>query len=184
VTPASDVTVVVAGEGELHFRSTRDARGVWRDLRGLVQLEKTPVLEWSWRVVSFPQSVRPGTGVGASLEDRAIRLGVVWFGATSPVTGQPNLSTSRAIAYVWDSTAPAGTIIRKQTVGSEIFIVVRSGSADLGQWVSERRNIFEDFQAFFGERPHDPASIWIGVRSTRALSGAELFVGPIAFRAP
>jgi hypothetical protein len=135
-------------------------------------------------VLSFPQSVRPGAGVGASLEDRALRLEVVWFGAASPVTGQPNLSTSRAISYVWDSTAPSGTIVRRRTVGGEVFLVVRSGSADLGQWVRERRNISEDFQAFFGERPHDPASLWVGVRSTSTLSGAEAFIGPIAFRAP
>jgi hypothetical protein len=46
------------------------------------------------------------------------------------------------------------------------------------------RNISEDFETFFGKRPGDPVSLWVGARSTSTLSGAELFVGPIAFRAP
>jgi hypothetical protein len=42
----------------------------------------------------------------------------------------------------------------------------------------------EDFETFFGARPGDPVSVWIGAGSTGTLSGAELFVGPVAFRAP
>jgi len=175
--PVSGVTIVVAGEGDpLYVRSTPGAEGIGWPLRGSVSLEKTPILEWSWRVLSFSKSVRPGAGAGASLEDRAILLEVVaWFGPTF-------MSRAGAISYVWDSTAPPGTIVRKRY--GNVYLVVRSGSADLGQWVSERRNVSEDFEAFFGQRPHDPVSIWVGAGSTSTRSGAELFVGPIAFRAP
>jgi len=33
------------------------------------------------------------------------------------------------------------------------MIVVRSGTADLGRWVRERRNVYEDYRRAFGEAP-------------------------------
>src|SRR5262249_39700624 len=60
-----------------------------------------------------------------------------------------------------DTTTPVGTIAKSQKTGTVTFIVLRSGSADLGRWVTERRNVAADYQTIFGEPPEDPRAITI-----------------------
>ena len=54
----------------------------------------------------------------------------------------------------------------------------------LGQWVTERRNVAEDFKKIYGEAPDDPAALSIAVDSNDTQSVAESFMGPIVFRRP
>ena len=93
------------------------------------------------------------------------------------------LLRSRIIGYVWDATTPAATIIKSQKTGTVTFVVVRSGSKDLGKWLTERRNVTEDYAKIFGEFPDDPRAITISIDSNDTHSMAESFIGPIIFRA-
>jgi hypothetical protein len=63
-------------------------------------------------------------------------------------------------------------------------VVVRSGPADVGKWVSERRNVAEDFRKIYGEAPDDPAGLSISIDSNDTGSMSESFVGPLAFGPP
>ena len=95
----------------------------------------------------------------------------------------PALVRSRIIGYVWDATTPAGTIVKSQKTGTVTFVVIRSGSGDVGKWLTERRNVADDFAKIFGEFPDDPGAITISIDSNDTHSMAESFMGPIAFRA-
>ncbi len=90
----------------------------------------------------------------------------------------PALFRSRIIGYVWDGTTPAGTIVKSQKTGT----VMRSGSEDLGKWLTERRNVAEDYARIFGESAEDPRVITISIDSNDTHSTAESFIGPIVFR--
>ena len=89
----------------------------------------------------------------------------------------PEAVRSRIIGYVWDDTAPVGTIVKSEKTGTVTYVVVRSGPAELGQWQTERRNVGEDYEKIYGEKPENPGGI-------STYSRAEAFVGAIAFRKP
>jgi hypothetical protein len=64
------------------------------------------------------------------------------------------------------------------------YVVLRSGPADLGQWRTERRNIQEDYEEIFGEKPENPGGTSIAINTNDTHSMAEAFVGGIAFTKP
>jgi hypothetical protein len=62
--------------------------------------------------------------------------------------------------------------------------VVRSGEGELGTFVTESRNVLEDFKKIFGEEPANPAIVSLAIDSNDTHTSAEAFFGPIKFRQP
>ena len=62
------------------------------------------------------------------------------------------------------------------------YVVVRSGSAELGRWLTERRDVVADFKKIYGEEPENPEAISIAIDSDDTNSAAESFFGPIALK--
>jgi len=83
---------------------------------------------------------------------------------------------------VWDTTAPVGLVAPSEKTGTVTYIIVRSGTADLGRWVTERRNVVEDFRRIYGEAPEAPGAVSIAIDSNDTTSSAESFMGSIVFR--
>ena len=96
----------------------------------------------------------------------------------------PEAVRSRIIGYVWDTTAPVGTIVKSEKTGTITYVVVRSGKDDLGKWVTERRNVAEDFRKIYGETPEGPGGLSVAIDSNDTKSSAESYIGPILFRKP
>ena len=155
----------------LHLKSLDEHSTISKDITGKVQIRATPVLEWTWKVAVLPIG---GDLREAQTSDLPIQLYVVW-------PRFPTLVRSRVIGYVWDASAPAGLVTPSRKTARVTFIVLRSGSEDLGRWVQERRNVAEDYQRIFGEPPDDPRIITISIDSNDTHSSAEAFVGPIRF---
>lgn len=162
------------GQRILHLKSRNEHSSIAKDITGQVNLKETPILKWTWRATILPKG---GDLRRKETTDLAAQLYVVW-------PRFPELIRSRIIGYVWDTTTPVGTIAKSQKTGTVTFIVVRSASADLGKWLTEWRNVSEDYQRIFGESPDDPGAITISIDSNDTHSTAEFFMGPIVFRAP
>jgi hypothetical protein len=160
------------GKRALHLKSRDEHSTIARDITGKVNLKETPILEWTWMAGSLPKG---GDLRRKETTDMAAQLYVVW-------PRFPALVRSRIIGYVWDATTPEGTIVKSQKTGTVTFIVMRSGSGDLGKWLTERRNVAEDYAKIFGEIPEDPRVITISIDSNDTHSMAESFMGPIVFR--
>ena len=174
-SPKYDLTVVRDGERNvLHLRSDNDSSTISKDIKGTVVLARTPILEWSWKAVVLP---RGGDSRHRETDDQAAQLFVVW-------PRFPQAVRSRIIGYVWDTTAPAGTVAKSAKTSTVTYIIVRSGEGGLGQWVTERRNVSEDFKKIYGEAPEDPAALSVAIDSNDTQSVAESFMGPIVFRRP
>lgn len=174
-SPAYDFTIVEnAGRKVLHLKSANDSSNINREIKGKIDLGKTPILEWSWKVVTLPQgadSRRKDT------DDQAAQVYVTW-------PRFPEAVRSRIIGYIWDTTAPAGTIVKSQKTGTVTYMVLRSGATDLGTWLTERRNVRDDFKQIYGEEPDNPSVISFGIDSDDVKGTAESYMGPILFRAP
>jgi hypothetical protein len=173
--PAYDFTVVEHdGHRALHLRSRDDGSTISKDLRGLVNLRVTPVLEWRWKVLALPAGAH---SCRAATDDQAAQVYVVW-------PRFPEVVRSRIIGYVWDTTAPVGTVCRSEKTGTVTYVVVRSGPNGLGTWFTEQRNVREDFRRIYGEEPPDPGAIAVGIDTNDTGSTAEAFLGPLVFRRP
>ena len=173
--PQYDMTV---GENDshrfLHLRSKIESSTIRKDIKGKVDLKETPILEWTWKVTVLP------TGADCrkkTTDDQAAQLYIVW-------PRFPEAVRSQIIGYIWDTTAPAGSIVKSQKTGTVTYIVVRSGSADLGKWLTERRNVVEDYRKIYGAAPDNPGVISIAIDSDDTSSSAESFFGSILFRKP
>ncbi|HSE94538.1 MAG TPA: DUF3047 domain-containing protein [Methylomirabilota bacterium] len=171
--PNYDFTIVEdGGRKVLRLRSDGDSSNVSKEIKDKVKLRDTPILEWSWKVVALPK--------GADLrrketDDQAAQIYVTW-------PRFPEAVRSRIIGYVWDTTAPAGLTVLSQKTSTVTYVVVRSGAAELGRWLTERRNVLEDFKRIYGEEPEDPSVVSVGVDSDDVKGTAESFFGPIFFR--
>ena len=173
--PQYDMTIVENdGHRVLHLRSKIESSTIRKDIKGKVDLSETPILEWTWKVTVLPSGAdcRKKTA-----DDQAAQLYIVW-------PRFPEAVRSQIIGYIWDTTAPAGSIVKSQKTGTVTYIVVRSGSADLGKWLTERRNVVEDYRKIYGVAPDNPGVISIAIDSDDTSSSAESFFGPILFRRP
>lgn len=173
--PAYDFTVVEQeGRRVLHLKSAGDSSNLNKDIRGKVRLAETPILEWTWKVVTLPKGA-DARHVGT--DDEAAQLYVVW-------PRFPQAVRSQIIGYIWDTTAPVGSIFKSEKTGTVRYVVVRSGPADLGKWVTERRNVRQDFKRIYGEEPDDPSGVSFGIDSDDVKGTAESYMGRIVFRRP
>jgi hypothetical protein len=167
---------IVANEGHkvLSLKSANEGSTISRDIKGKVTLKETPILEWSWKATVLP---RGGDSCKKATDDQAAQIFVVWPRFPEPVR-------SRIIGYVWDTTQPVGTICKSEKTGTVTYVVLRSGPAEVGKWLTERRNVGEDFKKIYGEDADNPAAVSIAIDSNDTNSTAESFVGPIVFRKP
>jgi hypothetical protein len=174
---ANDFEIVADnGQPVLHLKSKGDSSTISRDLRGQGQfnLRETPVLEWSWKVITLPTG---GNACQKSTDDEAAQVYVAWLRF-------PQTVRSLIIGYIWDSTAPVGTICKSQKTGTVTYIVLRSGDGELGKWITERRNVVEDFRKIYSEVPDNPTELSLSIDSDDTASSAESFIGRIVFTRP
>ncbi len=171
--PAYDFTIVEdEGRRALHMKSQNENSTITKDIRGWVTLRETPILEWSWKAVTLPKG---GDARHGETDDQVAQIYVTW-------PRFPEALRSRIIGYIWDTTAPVGTIVKSQKTGTVTYVVVRSGSAELGQWLSERRNVWGDYEKIYGEEPDNPGTISVAINTNNTTSVAESFMGTILFR--
>src|SRR5438445_604661 len=65
------------------------------------------------------------------------------------------------------------------------IVVERSGDADLGKWMTETRNVSEDYKRIYGEEPKEAVgAVSISINSQNTGSRAESYFGEILFRKP
>jgi hypothetical protein len=106
-------------------------------------LKEYPILKWKWKVSQFPDLSKARTA--KQRDDYAARIYVI-----IPMF---SFTFSKFLEYVWTDDLPEGTIIDSPYGKNVKIIVVRSGHAPEGMWMSESRNIYEDYIMAFGREP-------------------------------
>jgi hypothetical protein len=81
--------------------------------------------------------------------------------------------------YVWESSAPVGTVIIDGRSDRVRKIVVDSGAAHLRGWRDHRRDLVADFRLAFGEDPGPLTAIALMTDSDNTRSRAEAWYGPV-----
>ena len=173
-SPKYDFEVVADGSNHvLRMLSDGDSSTINKEIK--VDCKDLQVLQWNWKVVTLPK--------GADARKKATDDQAAQVYVTFPRF--PAAVRSRIIGYIWDSTAPAGSTIKSQKTGLVTYIVMRSGEADHNKWLTESRNVCEDYKKIYGEDPDEKMeAVSLGIDSDDTKSKAEAFIGEIVFRKP
>jgi hypothetical protein len=160
--------VTDAGTLVVEADARNSASGLVYDIN--VDLGQHPVIRWRWKVESLVAKADLRTRAG---DDYPARLYVTFaydrrlvgllerakFEAAKLIYGEyPPIA---ALSYVWDGKAPAGTNVPNAYTARARMIVVESGPDRVGEWVSEERNIPDDYRRAFGSEPPPVSGIAI-----------------------
>ena len=106
-----------------------------------VDLNKTPFLNWSWRVENTLSPINEKSKKG---DDYPARLYII-------VSGGLFFWKTKALNYVWASEQKAGSVWPNAYTSNAQMLAVESGGDRAGKWVHEKRNVKADLKKLFGE---------------------------------
>jgi hypothetical protein len=157
----------------------------------LIDPKEYPIIQWQWKVSNI---LKAGDVAKKEGDDYPARIYVTFqydrqkvglFGkakyeAAKLIYGQyPPLG---AINYIWESRAPVGTAVPNPYTDQVQMIVVASGSNKLNTWVTEERNVYEDYKRAFGQDPPMISGVAIMTDTDNTGESAEAYYGDIAFK--
>jgi len=87
-----------------------------------------------------------------------------------------------AINYIWESRAPVGTVTPNTYTKRSMMFVLESGTEKLNAWVSEERNVYEDYKKAFGDEPPMINGVAIMTDTDNTQETATAFYGDIVFK--
>lgn len=127
-----------------------------------VDLGKTPMLCWRWRIEAPLKTADMRTKAG---DDYAARVYLFFevppdslgFGTRMALglarSLRGNVVPAAAINYIWDNRHPIGTWQANAYTDRVRMLVLRTGAGEAGRWVTERRDVGADFHKAFGHAP-------------------------------
>lgn len=149
-TPKAEVYYKIQKEDENHYLAAqitgeavnfgRETEIEFRGRKRKANLRQYKKLRWRWRVHSLPEGSDERE---SDTNDSAAAVRLVWRTGLLPTSG-------KALKYIWSETLPVGTVIKS---GSQYTVVLRSGKKDLGKWVWEEVNAYDDYVRLFGGNP-------------------------------
>ena len=126
-----------------------------------IVLREKPFMVWQWKVTHLPTG---GDFRAHYTDDQAAQLIVA-------------ISSSRFLSYIWDSTVPQGIVGNAPAPPFRkiLALVMQSGAQALGTWITERRNLVQDYTRLFGEAPEALQGLRIQINSQHTHSFAESY---------
>jgi hypothetical protein len=94
----------------------------------------------------------------------------------------PELLRSQIIGYAWDTALSTRRPFRSPKTRTVTYVIVRSGEADIGKWIMERRNVWDDYRMIYGQEPVGPSVIALSIDTNDTRSQAESHIGKILFK--
>lgn len=159
------------GKNALRADSSAAASGLYREIK--VDLGKTPVLNWSWKVDHVLVGTDERTRAG---DDYPVRVYVVFSGGLY-------FWRTRAINYVWSNQQPLDSSWPNAFTGNARMIAVESGASRAGKWVNERRDVRADYRRLFDEEPGHVDAVAIMTDTDNTGTSATAWYGDIWFSA-
>lgn len=153
----------------LQAKTHASASGLFREID--IDLNKTPYLNWSWKVDNVYRGNDERSKQG---DDYPARIYVV-------VSGGLFFWKTRAINYVWSGSQPAGSSWDNAYTGNAKMVAVQSGAATTDQWITEKRNVRQDFKRLFSEEIDEINAVAVMSDSDDAKQSATAWYGDIFF---
>lgn len=117
-------------------------------------------LSWRWRITHTPTNASDHV---TARFDHAARV----FIAFNTFIGPP-----RSLNYIWGNDTPVGTTMSHPLTSRAQLVVVESGNARAGEWISEERDVTADWKKLFDGKSM-PKIEAIGVLTDADSTGTE-----------
>ena len=133
-----------------------------------VNLAQYPYLSWRWKVGALP---RGGDFRHVHTDDQAAQVLVAF-------------QDRRVLTYIWDTNAPKGTMASSSSIPLvHIFaFVCESGPDQLNRWISEARNVVEDYQRAYGRPTPRVKGIRLQINTQHTGTSAASQFAEVTFR--
>jgi len=151
----------------LHLLSDKASFGITKEIE--VDLKEYPFLNFRWKAMELPTG---GDFREKKTDDQAGQLYVV-FGTFK--------LTAKIVGYLWENEPPKHTTGVSPVWGKTRLIVLQSGTENIGKWMQEKRNLYDDYNELFGKEPSKTSLISIFINSQHTKSRAECYYGDIYF---
>jgi hypothetical protein len=162
----------------IRAHSQNAASGLIRHLR--VDPVQYPLIRWHWKIKRVLEKGDLSTKQG---DDYAARIYVAfafdpeaagWWEwmrhRSASLFANPEVPGT-ALNYIWANKAPGNTIAPNPYAPEAMMIVLQSGNAAAGRWMTETRDIVADYRRAFGRPP--PPIIGIGLMTDTDNTGEE-----------
>jgi hypothetical protein len=163
----------VMTEGEVavvRFKTENSSFGLRKEF-GL-EVKEFPYLNWKWKVSQLPEK---GDFRHKDTDDQAAQVYVHF-------PRFPAKLNSEFVCYYWESNPKNKGMEGRSVAWSKArVIVLQAGKEKLNQWVTEKRNVYEDYKRLFGKEPPKAGGVAFYVNSQHTNSSGESFLREIYF---
>ncbi|MFZ5874770.1 MAG: DUF3047 domain-containing protein [Nitrospirota bacterium] len=185
----TDYTTVRDGETVVvRAESRAGASGLTREVS--IDLKEYPVVAWRWKVSNV---IAGGDLTKKQGDDYAARLYITFAYEADKVrwSRKAKYQAGRllfgeipiaAINYIWDRAAPVGTVAPNAYTDFVRMIVVESGAGNIGRWMDEERNLYDDYRRAFGGEPPKVNGVAIMTDTDNTGETATAYYGDIVFK--
>ena len=189
-TPTKYELVELDGTVALEAQAEDGGSGLYRKIR--IDPRRHPVIEFRWRVPAREEGESPLQV--ASRASPMMRISLAFHGDTAKldfddrtklrlakmltVNGLPYAS----LLYAWKLGDPVGAVVHSPHSDRVRMIVAESGAQRVGEWVTVRRNVLEDYRRAFGEEPGDIVAVGLMTDPGDDWSRRRGYYGDITFR--
>jgi len=163
--------VSMDGQNVLAAKSDASASGLFKEVS--IDLEKTPYINWRWKIDSELTGLNEKSKEG---DDYVARIYVVSSGGLF-------VWNTRALNYVWSSNQTVGEAWPNAYTSNAYMVAVESGSASKGQWKTYKRNVLQDFKQFHDADISEIDVVAIMTDTDNSGQSAKAFYGDIYFSA-
>lgn len=168
--------------------SEASSSGLVREM--LLDPREYPVVEWRWKV---PNQLKKGDVTRKEGDDSPARLYITFvfdpnrvnifkralYEGVRLIYGRyPPLG---AVAYIWDSRLAVGTLLPNAYTDQVMMFVVESGTDKLNTWLTERRNVYQDYKQAFHAEPPMLSGVAILTDTDNTGEAAIAYYGDISF---
>lgn len=169
--------------------SQGSSSGLTREIT--IDPKEYPIVQWKWKIENILQN---GDVTQKSGDDYPARLYITFeydsnrvgflekakYEAAKLLYGHyPPIS---AITYIWESKSPTGIIVPNPFTDRVKMFVIESGESRLHEWITEERNVYEDYKKAFGEEPPKISGVAIMTDTDNTRESAIAYYGDITFK--
>jgi len=159
------------GRQVLRAVSHAAASGYAREIR--IDLNKTPYLNWSWKIAAPLQGLQEKTRSG---DDYAARIYVVLERGIF-------FWNTRALNYVWSGSQSVGSSWPNAYSDHAVLLAVESGAEHAGHWRQYKRDLRQDLKDYLGVTPDYIDAVAIMTDTDNSGLNATAYYGDIWFSA-
>jgi len=149
-----------------------------------------PILTWQWKIDNIITKADINSKDG---DDYPARIYITFEYDVERLTGLESFKVElyksihgeypplAVLNYVWDNVQPIGYTTDNAYTKRVQMIVSQSGEKNIGKWVKERVNVYDDYQRVFGEIPMKITAVAIMTDTDNTGESATAYYGDITF---